>query len=232
MLLKNITNTYFLFFLSLCNIFSLQATTSNPFKEILTIQYEINCNTPSDINEHIPLLKKLSSECSTVVEIGLRSVVSTWGLLEGLAESSSKKKTYVGIDLCAPIQAKLDMAKCLAENNKIEFNFIEENSMYAEIDQTDLLFIDSLHTYAHLTYELERYSGRVTKYIAMHDTSAPWGDMDDSLYYGNYSEYPKYIDKTKRGLWPAVVDFLARHPEWKLEARHENCHGFTILKRV
>jgi hypothetical protein len=231
MLVKTIIKGIMLNFILLSN-FSLQAAAPNHFKELLTIQYEINCNTPSDINEHIPVLKKLASECSSAVEIGIRSIVSTWGVLEGLASSSAKTKSYVGIDLCAPIQSKLDMAKYLAENNKINFNFIEENSMYAEIDQTDLLFIDSLHTYAHLTYELERYCGKVNKYITMHDTSAPWGDTDDCLYYGNYSEYPKYIDRTKRGLWPAVVDFLARHPEWKLEARYENCHGFTVLKRV
>lgn len=213
------------------NLFFANAQADSP-KIDLQNQYELHSHTPSDIYEHLPLLRQLSRECSSVVEIGLRSMVSTWGVLQGLAESPAKTKSYMGIDLYSPDLGKLGMAKKLAEGNQINFNFVEENSMHAEIKSTDLLFIDSLHTYAHLTYELERYAGNVKKYIAMHDTSAPWGDTDDSEYYGNYSEYPKAIDKTKRGLWPAVVDFLSRHPEWKLEARHENNHGFTILKRV
>jgi len=223
-------NHYIFSFLILGTVFSnsISANDSTDLKK----QYEINAATPSDIYEHLPILRKLSSECSSVVEIGLRSMVSTWGVLQGLAESSSKTKIYLGIDLFSPAPEKLWMAKKLAEGNQIQFNFVEENSMHAEIKNADLLFIDSLHTYAHLSYELERYSGKINKYIAMHDTSEPWGDTDDSQYFGNYSEYPKGIDRSKRGLWLAVVDFLSRHPEWKLEARHLNNHGFTILKRV
>ena len=103
--------------------------------------------------------------------------------------------------------------------------------MNIRIPQTDFLFIDSLHTYAHLTYELEKFSPHIAKYIAMHDTSDDWSYTDDTQYRGDYSEYPENIDRTKRGLWPAVEDFLERHPEWVLEARYFNCYGFTILKR-
>jgi len=60
----------------------------------------------------------------------------------------------------------------------------------------------------------------------------PWGDRDGDDYFGDYSEYPAEYDRTKRGLWPAVQDFLQRHPEWSLYERHFNNHGFTILRRV
>lgn len=66
----------------------------------------------------------------------------------------------------------------------------------------------------------------------MHDTSAPWGDRDDTEYHGDYSEYPASFDRNKRGLWPAVEDFLANHKEWKLLERRFNNHGLTILERV
>jgi hypothetical protein len=225
-------NTYILTFLISCTVFSHQVRGENAAQQELSMHYEFYAATPSDIYEHLPTLKQLTSECSSVVEIGLRSMVSTWGVLLGLSESSAHTKSYLGIDLFSPPSNTLNLAKELAENNHINFSFLEENSMHAEIPQSDFLFIDSLHTYAHLTYELERYSGKINKYIAMHDTSAPWGDTDDTEYRGNYLEYPKSIDKTKRGLWPAVVDFLARHPEWQLEKRYLNNHGFTVLKRV
>ena len=49
--------------------------------------YEYQCNTPSDIYQHIPILCQLAKECSSATEIGIRSIVSTWGILQGLSES-------------------------------------------------------------------------------------------------------------------------------------------------
>ena len=94
-----------------------------------------------------------------------------------------------------------------------------------------MLFIDTWHTYRHLSYELEKFSPKVRKYIAMHDTSEPWGSDDEPAYYGPVRKYPPHIDLNKRGLWTAVEDFLAAHPEWKLKERHLNNHGFTVLER-
>lgn len=194
--------------------------------------YHTYCNTPSDINEHIPHLRRLSQECSSVVEIGIRDVVSTWGLLQGLAESTSPNRKYTGVDLRQPPSHALQLAQRLATDNGISFEFVEGNDMTLDLGPMDLLFIDSLHTYCHLTYELEKFSPMVQKYIAMHDTSAPWGDRNDDQYWGDYSEYPEWFDRTKAGLWPAVEDFLSRHPEWQLKERHLNNHGFTILMRT
>ncbi len=197
----------------------------------LNEQYNLHCQQPSDINQHVPLLRELASECSSVIEIGVRSMVSSWGILKGLSESPSTTRSYLGIDLYYPPMKTLHLAKTLAEAHGISFQFWQANDMTIEIEPADMLFIDSLHTYCHLTYELEKFSPQIRKYIAMHDTSAPWGSIDDSSYQGDYSEYPLIIDRSKKGLWPAVVDFLERHPEWVLHARYENNHGLTILKR-
>jgi hypothetical protein len=202
-----------------------------PNNELETIYSQV-CYKPCDINEHIPVLKKLSQECSSTVEIGIRGMVSTWGVLLGLSENESPNKFYLRIDLDPPPANTLAKAKELAELNGISFDFWQENDMYIEIPPTELLFIDSLHTYCHLTYELEKFSPNVSKYIVMHDTSAPWGNKNDSAYSGDYSEYPEWYNKTKQGLWPAVQDFLDSHPEWVLHERLFNNHGFTILKRV
>jgi beta-1,4-mannosyl-glycoprotein beta-1,4-N-acetylglucosaminyltransferase len=177
-------------------------------------------------------LRALAAECASVVEIGLRSMESSWGILRGLSENLSSSRSYIGIDIDSPSTELLDSAKRLAEGNGIAFNFWRANDLNIDIEPTELLFIDSLHTYCHLTYELEKFSPKVSKYIAMHDTS--WGEppIDDPAYQGNYSEYPSEYDRTKRGLWQAVVDFLQRHPEWTLHERRVNNYGFTILKRI
>lgn len=185
-----------------------------------------------DIGEHMPLLKQLAKECPTVTEIGLGLIISTWGLLQGLSENTASERSYIGIDIVIPDSDNLDLASRLAEEEGINFRFVIGNDLYLEIEPTDLLFIDSMHTYCHLIHELETFSPKVRKYIAMHDTSEPWGDKDDEEYTGNYSEYPPQYDRDKRGLWPAISDFLSRHPEWSLQERHLNCHGFTILKRI
>lgn len=205
---------------------------SAPVHRELENQYRTHCIRPSDINEHLPVLYQLAKECSSVVEIGVRSMVSTWGILKGLAESSATSPSYIGIDLHYPPQATLQLAQELAKIQGISFTFWKANDMDVEIDVVDMLFIDSLHTYCHLTYELEKFSPYVGKYIALHDTSEPWGMSDDTCYEGDFSEYPSSIDRTKRGLWPAVVDFLEHHPEWCLHERRLNNHGFTVLKRI
>jgi len=185
-----------------------------------------------DIGEHMPALRMLAAECPHVTEIGLGGIISTWGLLQGLIDNPSPNRTYIGIDIAIPPRDNLDLAERLAVEKGISFTFRNGNDLYLDIEETDFLFIDSMHTYCHLTYELETFSPKVRKYIAMHDTSEPWGQRDDGEYGGNYSEYPGHINRGKRGLWPAVSDFLKTHREWTLQERRLNCHGFTILKRV
>jgi hypothetical protein len=40
------------------------------------------------------------------------------------------------------------------------------------------------------------------------------------------------LSEVMRGLWPAVEEFLAEHPEWKIEKRYTNNNGLTILCRI
>lgn len=197
---------------------------------VLDQVYYKSCQVPSDINEHVDTLRLLASECASVVEIGTRTMVSTWGIFKGLSENPSLERSYLGIDLSLPPPAIFNFAKQIAEDHGISFDFLQANDMDIDMGPTELLFIDSLHTYCHLTYELEKFSPKVSKYIAMHDTS--WGNIDDPTYEGDYSEYPPQYDRTKRGLWLAVEDFLKRHPEWTLYRRYENNNGFTILLRI
>lgn len=193
-------------------------------------KYTLACLTPSDINEHVYVLRSLAKECGSVTEIGLRSMASSWGLLLGLSENTLPSRSYLGIDLEIPPLEILNEAKYLAKGNGISFEFWHANDMDVEIEQTDLLFIDSLHTYCHLMYELEKFSSKVSKYIVMHDTNLE--DLDCTAYCGNYSEYPPEYSRSKKGLWPAVVDFLHDHPEWALYDRRMNNYGLTILKRA
>ena len=168
-------------------------------KEELTSIYEHHRSVSSDINEHLTLLKQLSKECASVVEISKRSVGATWALLMGLAESAAPERSYLEIELSPPVLEKLYLSKKLAHENGISFRFVQENDLFIDLkERADLLFLDATHTYCHLTYELEKFAPKINKYIIMHDTSPPWGYTDDSEYQGNYSEYPASIDRTKK----------------------------------
>jgi cephalosporin hydroxylase len=204
---------------------------SSVAKLALMHKYEHACNTPSDINEHVPILRARAMECSSLVEIGLRNMVSSWGILQGLSESSSTSRSYLGIDINTPESEILYLAIGLAEDNGISFNFCEANDMNVDIEASEMLFIDSLHTYLHLTYELEKFSPKIGKYIVMHDTSTSWGYDDEPNPLGD-SIYPAEYDRAKKGLWQAVEDFLERHPEWTLFEHRLNNHGLTTLKRI
>lgn len=188
------------------------------------------CNTPSDLNEHLPILRQLAQQSSSVTEIS-RSHASLWGILQGLSESFYQQRNYLGINFHYPPLDVLNLAKKCAKKRSINFTFWRVNDLHIEIEPTDMLFLDGLHTYCHLTHELETFGPKIKKFICMHDTSYPWGDHEDSIYSGDYSEYPASYDRTKQGLWPAIIDFLERHPEWQLFARYLNNYGLTILAR-
>ena len=60
---------------------------------ILEQYYEERCQVPSDINQHMPTLKKYAEECDHITEMGVRWVVSTFAFLMG------KPKKLVSIDI-------------------------------------------------------------------------------------------------------------------------------------
>lgn len=215
-----------------CFIFFLFGTASIAYPTTLEEQYEQHWSHPSDINEHLPRLRELAKECASVTELGIRDATSTWGLLKGLSENQAEKRSYLGVDLILPPLNTIYLANNLADMHEISFRVWQANDFDIEIEPTDLLFIDTWHSYRHLTYELEKFSPKVAKYIAMHDTSEPWGDQDEPCYTAPLPDYPSHINTHKRGLWLAVEDFLATHPEWQLKARYFNNHGFTILERI
>ncbi len=43
--------------------------------------YNVLVKIPSDINEHLPVLKKYAEQCDHVTEMGVRYIVSTFALV-------------------------------------------------------------------------------------------------------------------------------------------------------
>lgn len=178
--------------------------------DTLLHMYTQKCSTPSDINEHLPILKKYAEECEHITEMGVRWVVSTYALLMG------KPKKMISYDINGISW------KPIAEMVKgtTDFEFKVANTLDLEIEETDLLFIDTLHNYNQLKGELSLHGNKSKKYIIFHDTTSfEW--IGES-----------YIGKTNEiGIWPAIQEFLEQNSNWELHEKYTNNNGLTILKR-
>ena len=126
-------------------------------------------NTKSDINEHLPTIIRYGQECDHITEMGVRSILSTWGWL-----AAAPKKKLISYDLQNPSNwgGNINDVEETAKAYGIDFEFIEADVLKIDIEETDLLFIDTWHHYNQLTAELKKHSDKVKKYICFHDTTS------------------------------------------------------------
>jgi hypothetical protein len=129
-----------------------------------------------------------------------------------------KPKKLISIDI-NPVEKHgiqtIDLIS-LAKTAGVEFEFVLGDTTEIEIEETDFLFIDTLHTYTQLKKELALHPSKVKKYIGFHDTTT----------FAQVGEYKEV------GLWPAIEEFLSSNPEWVIAEKFENNNGLTILKKI
>lgn len=174
--------------------------------DLILKQYEINCGTKTDINENLPVLKKFAEKVDHVTEFGVRTAQSTAALLAG------KPKKMISYDIvdCRPYDL-------LSWSDKagIDFRFIQADTASVHIEETDLLFIDTAHTYIQIKAELLMHGKMVRKYIIIHDTET-YKEQDEHHGAGP-------------GIWKPVLEFLQDNPEWSILEHHANNNGMTVL---
>jgi hypothetical protein len=172
----------------------------------LETAYQLACQTTSDINEHLPVLRLLASLSPSVVELGVRGGVSTIALLAGRPES------YIGYDLAvAPPRLKE-----LADMEGVAYQHRIANTL-AEINppSCDLLFIDTLHQGPQVEQELRIFAPGCWRFIACHDT----------VTFGEHGE------GGGEGLWAGIRRWLADSPEWRVLIEYPNNNGLLVLTR-
>lgn len=160
--------------------------------------------TPGNIHEHCPTLRALASILPRVVELGTNQAVSTTALLAG------RPKSLTTWDLHESREAN-----ALAEYaGRTDYRVRQGDSRLIDIDECDLLFIDTLHTREQLSIELARHSPQVTTAIVLHDTTTFGATGEDGTL----------------GLRPAIDEFIARG-DWRIEADWPGCNGLMMLRR-
>lgn len=169
-----------------------------------------------DIFEHLPTIKKYAEKCTHITEMGVRSVVSTWSFLAGLLDNTNyNRMVSYDIEFHPNLVELIENASCLYP--AIRYDFILKDVLKTEIEETDLLFLDTWHVYEQVRDELKLHASKVRKYIMFHDTTS--------------YEF-KGEGHGRTGIWPAIQEFLDSHSEWKIKERYTNNNGLTIIERV
>lgn len=97
-----------------------------------------------------------------------------------------------------------------AKENNINFTAHEADTLKCVIQPTDVLYIDTVHQYNHLTKELARHSEQAKKYIIFHDT---------------------IISQSRPNLKQAVLDFVKNNTMWEIVIDCQKSVGFMTIKR-
>lgn len=182
-------------------------------------KYDLFCVQQSDINEHLPILFKYAGECKHITEMGVRDVVSTWAFL------MAKPEKLISYD----IHKSNNVEEALIASKGI-MEFHEADVLKIEIEETELLFIDTLHTYTQLKKELELHGNKATKYIIFHDI-VTYGDKPEPSSWQTPAIMENYVENDK-GILPAIQEFLEANPEWSYYEHFENNNGLMIIKRT
>jgi hypothetical protein len=171
-------------------------------------EFERVRNGKSDIFEHMPTLKEYASRVEHITEFGVRTGRSTIALLAG------KPQIMHSYDIDGQTFGNNELYTKLAKEQGTDFKFIIADDRKVEIEETDLLFIDTNHTYEQLNTELSLHANKVRRYIILHDTAVPpWNGACDSP-----------------GMWVAVGNLLSKG-EWYVHKVFTNNNGLTVLAR-
>jgi hypothetical protein len=193
--------------------------------------YQTKYRTPSDINEHLPILFSYARQCTTITECGVRTPTSAYAFAAGLKGTDAN--SFRMIDVAKSPLIDPFIYKCNEEGVSAVFD--ETSDIVCELKDTDLLFIDTWHIYGHLKRELAYWHAHVKKFIILHDTTVDEIDGESIRLGSNIAEESIRsgipVEEITRGLGPAVTEFLVDHPEWKIEAKYTHNNGLTVLRR-
>lgn len=164
----------------------------------------------SDINEHLPVLRGLASECRHVTEFGLRTGVSTIALI------CAEPEILISYDIDPGMEESYQRLNPFAKQLGVHFTFICEDTGKIICDPTDMLFIDTWHNFVHIEKELALSGMQARKYLVFHDT----------VTFGQRGE------KGGVGIMPAIQNFLRKHSNvWHVKKHYTHNNGLLVLER-
>lgn len=160
-----------------------------------------------------PLLE-YARKCESVTEYGTfqGQTALLW------LHANVKQITCYDIDFSECHKERL---KEFAKVNKQNIMFIPADPFDYGVEETDMLFCDTKHTYERVHDELYFSHDTVRKYIAIHDTNYP-------APHKRTLEFTRFPDELVKD---AVKEFLRDHKEWTLDKEINDNSGLMIIKR-
>ncbi len=175
---------------------------------------------PSSIHEHLNTLYMLTIEFNlkNILELGTQFGNSTTALLYAAKEINGKVTT-IDIDPC--IHARKNIKELKLDHL---CNFIQSDDTKINWSETiDHLFIDSNHSYDHVTKQLKKYEPYVRKggLITLHDIVMQEFDSE-----GN----PIQKTSQRNSVMKAIDDFIEERNDLKFY-KYFNCNGLGLIRK-
>lgn len=189
----------------------------------LETAYQQHCQRQTAIAPHLPRLRALARGLDDVIEFGVRHGASSSAWLLGAAHVTS-------YDIVSTIEAR--QLESIADGR---WTYRIQSSLEAVAQFCDLLFLDSLHTFAQTDAELRRHADLVSRYLVFHDTIT-FGVVGAAGESGrqswNYSQHVgESVPTAHLGIRPAIDDLMIRDASWRIMERSSRSHGLLILAR-
>lgn len=186
--------------------------------------YQTACVMPSDIHEHLPVLREFAEKCAHVTEFGTR-----WANGSTVAFLAAQPNTFVAWDLDPLMLASKQIESLVHVAGRTRFQPRVGDTLEINIEPTDMLFIDTLHTGRHLLSELERHCDpkdvKVRKYLAFHDT-ATFGVVGEDGKPGLRTAIRQFQKYFAFPLWALARDNAGRLMDL------DNNNGLVVLEHV
>jgi hypothetical protein len=159
-------------------------------------------HTPDYMLVHYEILKHLVN-CASYTEFGVnQGTTLAIPLLAGI-----KKIRAYDISLSPYNKARAHFED-FANSNKVDYQVFEADALLCDIEPVDMLYIDTVHRYEHLSKELNTHGDKAQKYIVFHDTFKPDKRMKD-----------------------AVREFISTRPAWKVITECDKSVGFMAIAK-
>lgn len=181
-------------------------------KPMIDALYDMAVATPTDINEHLPVLRELGRG-KRILELGVRTGCSSIAFLAG----RPRMLNSIDIDwsqLDPQVIAGAELAGVTW--NRVETSSVGDEPWWRDLPfRFDVLFIDTLHTADQIREELRIHAPHADR-IVIHDTVANWTKGENG----------------QPGIGGPILDLIEPvDGVWCVEKEYSNNNGLMILRR-
>jgi hypothetical protein len=183
--------------------------------------YQKHLARKTAITAHLPRLRALAEGLDLAVEFGVKRGASSSALLLGAAR-------VVSFDVVETPQARE-----LQRIAGARWDYRLEDSRSAAVPECDLLFVDSLHTYAQVRAELEAHADKARRWLVFHDVitfGVIGADGETGQHLWQYRQ-GESVPPHALGIRPAIDELMIRDGSWRIVASYPDSHGLLVLER-